>query len=166
MKFRRFLPEVFAMSKAIPIRRTLKNSQRFGSIVTGRSRSRTSASNAAQKIPILAAVGLQFEVVQYRLQVNTAPSPAWNRPIGNLILLGLRLAVDQNINRQYSSHRSRFVYNEEGRSGILFTGDWGLKYFQEKNLYSTAFRISGQQRKMNGASFIFETMTRYSIRYD
>ncbi|HMD13971.1 MAG TPA: hypothetical protein VKI62_05055, partial [Bacteroidota bacterium] len=26
-----------------------------------------------------------------------------------------------------------FARNAEGEVGILFTGDWGLKYFQEKN---------------------------------
>jgi peptide chain release factor 3 len=90
--------------------------------------------NSAQKIPLLGAVGpLQFEVVQYRLQDEYGAesrleqtnwkvcrwiSPEITREMQNEILLPAGGA---------------WAFDTEERVVILFTSEWSLNYFKEKN---------------------------------
>ena len=87
-----------------------------------------------QRNPILAAVGaLQFEVVQYRLESeygaeSRLESTEWK----------LMRWIDPSIDREQLTENmlptgAALAQNDEGQMGILFTGEWGLNYFQEKN---------------------------------
>ena len=91
-------------------------------------------TNAAQKIPILAAVGpLQFEVVQYRLQSEYGAESRLE-PTDWKFIRWVDPAVDpKTLTDNILPTGAAFAQNGTGKIGILFTGDWGLKYFQEKN---------------------------------
>lgn len=90
--------------------------------------------HSAQRTPILAAVGpLQFEVVQYRLQSEYGAEARveltdWK------ILRWIDPAVDiASVSAQILPPGSELVRGSNDRPAILFTGEWGLNYFQEKN---------------------------------
>lgn len=91
-------------------------------------------TNAAQRVPILAAVGpLQFEVVQYRLENEYGAESRLELSEWKLLrwvdpLVDRSLLVDLLL-----PTGATYVQNAEGDLGILFTGDWGLNYFREKN---------------------------------
>jgi len=129
-----FPPEVFAMlsnpnpSKFKKFREGLDQLLQEG-VVQGLQR-----TNAAQKIPILAAVGpLQFEVVQYRLQSEYGAESRLE-PTDWKFIRWVDPAIDpKTLNDNILPTGAAFAQNQAGKIGILFTGDWGLKYFQEKN---------------------------------
>ncbi len=88
--------------------------------------------DAAQRIPLLAAVGpLQFEIVQYRLETEyNAPSrlegaswtlARWIKPAGiatdsSMLPSGVRIARDST-----------------GQPVLLFPNEWNVRYFRENN---------------------------------
>ncbi|MFZ0456837.1 MAG: peptide chain release factor 3 [Ignavibacteriaceae bacterium] len=90
--------------------------------------------NSAQKIPLLGAVGpLQFEVVQYRLQDEYGAESRleqtnwkvcrWISPeITKEMQAGVLLPAG-----------AAWGYDTEDRDVILFTSEWSLNYFKEKN---------------------------------
>ena len=129
-----FPPEVFALlnnpnpSKFKKFREGLDQLLQEG-VVQGLQR-----TNAAQRVPILAAVGpLQFEVVQYRLEseygAESRLEPTdwkilrWVDPVHKL----------ENLSENILPTGATFVQNAAGELAILFTGEWGLNYFIEKN---------------------------------
>ncbi|MBI1803356.1 MAG: peptide chain release factor 3 [Ignavibacteriae bacterium] len=91
-------------------------------------------TNAAQRVPILAAVGpLQFEVVQYRLESEYGAESRLEQTEWKLLQW-----IDPAIHRELITENilptgAALVQNGDDQLGILFTGDWGLNYFQEKN---------------------------------
>jgi len=91
-------------------------------------------THSGQKVPILAAVGpLQFEVVQYRLQSEYGAESRLEQTEWKFLRW-----VDPAIDRELVSLRvlptgSVLAENSEGYPVILFTGDWALNFFLEKN---------------------------------
>lgn len=90
-------------------------------------------TNAAQRVPILAAVGpLQFEVVQYRLESEYGAESRLEQSDWKL-LRWVDPAVDRaSLTDTMLPTGAVYVQNAEGSLGILFTGEWGLHYFMEK----------------------------------
>ncbi len=90
--------------------------------------------HSGQRIPILAAVGpLQFEVVQYRLQSEYGAESRLEQTDWKFLRW-----VDPTIDRELLSPRvlptgSVLAENSEGKPVILFTGEWALNFFMEKN---------------------------------
>ncbi len=91
-------------------------------------------TNAAQRVPILAAVGpLQFEVVQYRLESEYGAESRLEATDWKLMRW-----VDPELDRESAMKSnlppgSEFVENNEGKLVILFKNEWALNYFFEKN---------------------------------
>ena len=88
--------------------------------------------DAAQRIPLLAAVGpLQFEIVKYRLEMEyNAPSrlegaswtlARWIKPAG-IATEGLMLPSGARIAR-----------DSTGQPVLLFPNEWNVRYFQQNN---------------------------------
>ena len=129
-----FPPEVFALlnnpnpSKFKKFREGLDQLLQEG-VVQGLQR-----TNAAQRVPILAAVGpLQFEVVQYRLESEYGAESRLEPTEWKLLRwLDPSLKIE-NLNENILPTGATFVQNAEGQIAILFTGEWGLNYFIEKN---------------------------------
>jgi peptide chain release factor 3 len=129
-----FPPEVFAFlnnpnpSKFKKFREGLDQLLQEG-VVQGLQR-----TNAAQRVPILAAVGpLQFEVVQYRLESEYG-AESRIEPTDWKILRWLDPSLKQeDLNENILPTGATFVQNAERQLAILFTGEWGLNYFIEKN---------------------------------
>ncbi|MBM2841793.1 MAG: pfrC [Bacteroidetes bacterium] len=90
--------------------------------------------NSGQKIPILAAVGpLQFEVVQYRLENEYGATSRLEQTEWKL-LRWVDPAVDQKMLANISLPMgSALVESTEHQFAILFTGEWAVSYFAEKN---------------------------------
>ncbi len=90
--------------------------------------------NSAQQVPILAAVGpLQFEVVKYRLENEYGAETVLEQTDWKLLRW-----VDPSVDRERltaSALPTGSVLTEDanGNPAILFTGDWALSYFAEKN---------------------------------
>jgi peptide chain release factor 3 len=87
---------------------------------------------AARREPILAAVGaLQFEVVQFRLRseygVETVLEPL---AFSHVRWVDADPTLLKNV-RWYQG--SRPVEDSEGRTAVLFDGDWVLNYIREQN---------------------------------
>ncbi|HUL43954.1 MAG TPA: peptide chain release factor 3 [Bacteroidota bacterium] len=84
--------------------------------------------------PILAAVGpLQFDVVRYRLESEYGAESRLEDTAWKLLRY-----VDPSVDRSVLTDNllptgAVFAEDREGRICILFTGEWGLRYFQEKN---------------------------------
>ena len=91
-------------------------------------------TNAAQRVPILAAVGpLQFEVVQYRLESEYGAESRLEQTDWKL-LRWIDPSLDPTtITENILPTGAALVQNSHNQLGILFTGEWGLNYFQEKN---------------------------------
>jgi peptide chain release factor 3 len=90
--------------------------------------------HSGQKVPVLAAVGpLQFEVVQYRLEseygaVSRLELTDWK------LLRWIDPATDQaRLSGISLPTGSALVESTEQQLAILFTGEWALNYFAEKN---------------------------------
>lgn len=129
-----FPPEVFAMivnpnpSNFKRFREGLDQLLQEG-VVQGLNR-----LNAAQKIPILAAVGpLQFEVVQYRLESEYGAPSRLEQTNWKLMRWIDPAVARESLTDDLLPTGAAFAENAEGEAVILFTGDWGLRYFQEKN---------------------------------
>jgi peptide chain release factor 3 len=126
-----FPPEVFAMlSNPNPanykkFREGLDQLLQEG-VVQGLQR-----TNSAQRTPILAAVGpLQFEVVQYRLESEYGAESKLEPTEWKLMRW-----VDPTVgmlNESMLPAGAALAQNAEGQLVILFSGEWGLRYFQEK----------------------------------
>ncbi len=86
-----------------------------------------------QRVPLLGAVGgLQFEVLQYRLESEYgAPSrlepKSWNQ------IRWVSTPDDTPLNDQSLPNGCRIATDTHGRTVVLFDSDWTLKYFQDKN---------------------------------
>ncbi len=91
-------------------------------------------TNAAQKVPILAAVGpLQFEVVQYRLESEYGAESRLE-PTEWKMMRWIDPAIDRDLVKQSNlPSGSDFAQNSEEQLVVLFKSDWALNYFIEKN---------------------------------
>jgi len=84
--------------------------------------------------PILAAVGpLQFDVVRYRLENEYGAESRLEDTEWKILRY-----VDQSVDRNVLSDNilptgAVLAEDRDGRVCILFTGEWGLRYFEEKN---------------------------------
>ncbi len=90
--------------------------------------------SSAQKIPLLGAVGpLQFEVVQYRLQDEYGAESRLEQTNWKICRW-----ISPEIEEQLKSTillpaGAAWAYDTEEREVILFTSEWSLNYFKEKN---------------------------------
>jgi len=87
--------------------------------------------DAVRKVPLLGAAGpLQFEIVQYRLETEYGaastlrPAP-WK--------VARWVAPDFPMDTAEVSSAARFATDSRGRPVILFSDEWSLRYFQERN---------------------------------
>ena len=129
-----FPPEVFAMlnnpnpSKFKKFRDGLDQLLQEG-VVQGLHR-----TNAAQRVPILAAVGpLQFEVVQYRLESEYGAESRLE-PTEWKLMRWINPSLEKEIVSQSNfPSGAELAENSEGKLVVLFKSDWALNYFLEKN---------------------------------
>ena len=88
-------------------------------------------ADATRRVPLLGAVGpLQFEIVQYRLEseygaTSRVESAPWT------VARWLDLAVD--VEGLILPHSVRLASDSQGRPVLLFTDEWNLRYFQDRN---------------------------------
>jgi peptide chain release factor 3 len=104
--------------------------------------------NAAQRVPLLAAVGpLQFEVVQYRLEseygaVSKLEPTEWKMmrwfdpKTDRVALLKCNLPSG-----------SEFAENAQGQVVVLFKNEWALNYFIDKNPTIPVYELP--QKRLN-----------------
>jgi peptide chain release factor 3 len=87
-----------------------------------------------QRVPVLAAVGpLQFEVVQFRLESEYGAASRLENTEWKM-LRWVEPGVDAEVlARKTLPTGSALATNTENQRVILFTGDWAVDYFQEKN---------------------------------
>lgn len=129
-----FPPEVFAMlnnpnpSKFKKFREGLDQLLQEG-VVQGFQR-----TNAAQRVPILAAVGpLQFEVVQYRLESEYG-AEARIEPTEWKLMRWVDPAHTRELAAAFNLPTgAEIAENRDGKLVILFKSEWALNYFIEKN---------------------------------
>jgi peptide chain release factor 3 len=130
----RFPPEVFSMlnnpnpANYKKFREGLDQLLQEG-VVQGLQR-----TNAAQKVPILAAVGpLQFEVVQYRLESEYGAESRLE-PTEWKLMRWVDPSHDPDLVKKSNlPSGSEFAQNSEEQLVILFKSEWALNYFIEKN---------------------------------
>jgi peptide chain release factor 3 len=94
-----------------------------------------------QKVPLLAAVGpLQFEVVQYRLtseynaesrleRASYSIARWWRKPGTPAPVQG----DDADAVFPDCPDGARLVYDDRGRSMVLFSDEWGVRHFHSRN---------------------------------
>lgn len=87
--------------------------------------------DAGRKVPLLGAVGpLQFEIVRYRLESEYgAPSRLESAPW----LLARWLEPTTGLDTLDLPGRTRVARDSLGRPVVLFSDDWYMRYFQERN---------------------------------
>jgi peptide chain release factor 3 len=97
--------------------------------------------SSAQKVPLLAAVGpLQFEVVQYRLtseynaesrleRASYSIARWWRKPGTPAPVQG----DDSDAVFPDCPDGARLVYDDRGRSMVLFSDEWGVRHFHSRN---------------------------------
>ena len=87
-----------------------------------------------QKIPLLGAVGpLQFEVVQYRLQDEYGAESRLEQTNWKVLRWfdpSIPIEVQNSIMLPAGA---AWAYDTEQRPVILFTSEWSMNYFKEKN---------------------------------
>jgi peptide chain release factor 3 len=87
--------------------------------------------DAARKVPLLGAVGpLQFEVVQCRLESEYG---AASRLEAAPWTLARRLDPAFNVQKLDLAYGVQLALDDCGLPTLLFTNEWSLKYFQERN---------------------------------
>jgi peptide chain release factor 3 len=90
--------------------------------------------NSGQKIPLLGAVGpLQFEVAQYRLE-NEYGAKSRLEPTNWKLMRWLNPEIDSSeISGILLPAGAVFAIDSDDRMVILFTSEWSLNYFKERN---------------------------------
>ena len=90
--------------------------------------------NSVQKIPLLGAVGpLQFEVVQYRLETEYGAESRLEQT-NYKVLRWLSPEIGSEIQSQtLLPAGAAWAVDSEERTVILFTSEWSLNYFIERN---------------------------------
>ncbi len=88
--------------------------------------------NALDKNALLGAVGpLQFDLVQFRLESEYGAASRIEATAWKIIHWLDTKSVEPT---QLSiPHKSALVQDDDGRSAILFEGDWQVRHFREKN---------------------------------
>jgi len=90
--------------------------------------------NAGQKIPLLGAVGpLQFEVAQYRMESEYGAKSRLEQTNWKLMRwLDPEIDFDKQ-SKILLPAGAAYALDSEERTVILFTSEWSLNYFKEKN---------------------------------
>ncbi len=87
--------------------------------------------DAVRQAPLLGAVGpLQFEVVQYRLRDEYGAESRLERAPWTLTRW---VAPDADLTKAYMPQDVRLAIDSGGRHAVLFTSEWHLQYFQDRN---------------------------------
>lgn len=90
--------------------------------------------NAAQKIPLLGAVGpLQIEVVQYRLQDEYGAESRLEQTSWKVLRWVSPEHSEDEIASLVLPAGAAFAYDSEERLVILLTSEWSMNYFIEKH---------------------------------
>ncbi|MBZ0200200.1 MAG: peptide chain release factor 3 [Ignavibacteriaceae bacterium] len=89
--------------------------------------------NSHQKIPVLGAVGpLQFEVVQYRLQDEYGAESRLEQTNWRL-MRWIAPEYENKENEIMLPAGAAWALDTKDRTAILFTSEWSLNYFKDKN---------------------------------
>jgi peptide chain release factor 3 len=90
--------------------------------------------NAAQKIPLLGAVGpLQFEVVQHRLRYEYGAESRLEQTSWHLLRWLSPDITEEHISRLLLPAGAAIAYNSDEQLVMLLTSEWSLNYFKERN---------------------------------
>jgi peptide chain release factor 3 len=90
--------------------------------------------NSHQRVPVLAAVGpLQFEVVQFRLESEYGAESRLENTEWKMLRWVDPTVDGETLARKTLPTGSALAANDENQRVILFTGDWAVDYFREKN---------------------------------
>jgi peptide chain release factor 3 len=87
-----------------------------------------------QKVPLLGAVGpLQFEVVQYRLQDEYGAESRLEQTNWKVLRWVSPAVTLEQQNEIMLPAGAVWAFDTEERRVILFTSEWSMNYFREKN---------------------------------
>jgi peptide chain release factor 3 len=90
--------------------------------------------NSMQKVPLLGAVGpLQFEVVQYRLQDEYGAESRLEQTNWKVLRWVSPAVTLEQQNEIMLPAGAVWAFDTEERRVILFTSEWSMNYFREKN---------------------------------
>jgi peptide chain release factor 3 len=90
--------------------------------------------NSMQKVPLLGAVGpLQFEVVQYRLNDEYGAESRLEQTNWKLLRWLHPAITPEQQNEIILPAGAAFAFDTDERVVILFTSEWSMNYFVEKN---------------------------------
>ncbi|QQS37716.1 MAG: peptide chain release factor 3 [Ignavibacteriales bacterium] len=103
--------------------------------------------NSYQKVPLLGAVGpLQFEVVQYRLEGEYGAESRLEQTNWKVLRWLSPEINDEAQKNILLPAGAAFASDSDERTVILFTSEWSLNYFKEKNpsieLNDVPFKVS------------------------
>jgi peptide chain release factor 3 len=90
--------------------------------------------NAAQKIPLLGAVGpLQFEVAQYRMQSEYGAETRLEQTNWKVLRWVSHIHDEETLNKIILPAGAAWALDSDERTVLLLTSEWSLNYFVEKN---------------------------------
>jgi len=90
--------------------------------------------NSYQKVPVLGAVGpLQFEVVQYRMQDEYGAESRMEQTNWKVLRWIDEDILEKKADEILLPAGAAWAFDGENRPVILFTSEWSLNYFMEKN---------------------------------
>ena len=91
-------------------------------------------ADSATRVPLLGAVGpLQFDVVQYRLKSEYGADSRLERTDWTLMRWTAPAVPREAVAKAVLPTGTRLAEDEGGRTVVLFTTEWSLGYFAEKN---------------------------------
>ena len=89
--------------------------------------------NAAQKIPLLGAVGpLQFEVVQYRLESEYGAKSRLEQTNWKVLRWFPKDVTDEQLNQLVLPAGASIAIDKDENRVILFTSEYSMGYFSSK----------------------------------
>jgi peptide chain release factor 3 len=111
--------------------------------------------NAAQKIPLLGAVGpLQFEVVQYRLESEYGAKSRLEQTNWKVLRWFSDDISDDQLNQLVLPSGASVAIDKDANHVILFTSEYSMGYFKSKysdvELGEVPFEIDKQEMKKTG----------------
>jgi peptide chain release factor 3 len=111
--------------------------------------------NAAQKIPLLGAVGpLQFEVVQYRLESEYGAKSRLEHTNWKVLRWFTNDVTDEEIDKFVLPAGAAIAIDKDDNRCALFTSDYSMNYFSSKypdiELGDVPFEIKSEQMKQTG----------------
>jgi peptide chain release factor 3 len=111
--------------------------------------------NAAQKIPLLGAVGpLQFEVVQYRLESEYGAKSRLEQTNWKVLRWFSKEITDEDLNKLVLPAGASIAVDKDENRVILFTSEYSMGYFNSKypdiELGEVPFEVSPEEMKQTG----------------